>query len=97
MSETAAVVVPVNLPPGQARVYAAICRVWAEDGRPPTARDLCRLCGIGSPNGVLCHLAPLAKKGVIEWDRANKARGIWPVGLREKIRAALAGPTDGEG
>jgi len=46
-----------------------------DEGYPPTIRDMCRYFGINSPNGVVCHLVPLEKKGYIE-RRPNFWRGI---------------------
>lgn len=43
---------------------------------PPTVRDIARHFGIGSPNGVLCHLKALEKKGAIRRN-PNVSRGIW--------------------
>ena len=38
-----------------------------------SVRDVCRAFGFDSPNGALCHLRPLRKRGWVEWrdDRAN--------------------------
>lgn len=44
-------------------------------GRPPTVRDVGKHFRISSPNGVMCHLDALEKKGLIIRDRL-KARGI---------------------
>src|SRR5438132_8921874 len=50
-------------------------------GSPPAIRDICEEFGISSPNGVMCHLKALEKKGYI--NRVTKkdnekaqARGI---------------------
>ncbi len=44
-------------------------------GYPPTIRDICKQFAIKSPNGVMCHLRALAKKGRI--NRNEKlSRGI---------------------
>lgn len=47
-------------------------------GKSPTVREIAKLVGIGSPNGVVCHLLALAKKGLIRWDR-RQARSIIPL------------------
>lgn len=44
-------------------------------GRPPTVREIGVAHGITSPNGVVCHLTALEKKGEIEIDR-KLSRGI---------------------
>lgn len=36
-----------------------------EKGFPPAIRDICEAFGISSPNGVMCHLKALQKKGHI--------------------------------
>jgi LexA DNA binding domain len=44
-------------------------------GYPPTVRDIGLAMGIGSPNGVLCHLKALEKKGCIARSH-NRSRGL---------------------
>jgi repressor LexA len=44
-------------------------------GYPPTVREIGDRFGINSPNGVMCHLKALKKKGLIERDNHN-ARSI---------------------
>jgi len=72
----------------QATVYAAIVRHWARYGCGPSVRELMRAANTASPNGVVGNLRALVRKGLIEWDRDGTARGIWPAGLRARIRAA---------
>jgi SOS-response transcriptional repressor LexA len=49
---------------------------WTEQhGFPPTVREIGLAFAISSPNGVVCHLNALCKKGLIAWHR-GKARGI---------------------
>lgn len=43
---------------------------------PPTVREIGRHFGIESPNGVMCHLKALVKKGVLCRD-PKIARGLW--------------------
>lgn len=57
-------------------------------GRSPTVRELMARTGIRSPNGIVCHLKALEKKGVIERD-ANVACGIRIPGVAE---TAATGP-----
>ena len=47
----------------------------ASRGYPPTVRDIGLAMGIGSPNGVLCHLKALEKKGCIARSH-NRSRGL---------------------
>lgn len=44
-------------------------------GTSPSVRDIGARFGIGSPNGVMCHIKALEKKGYIERDH-NRARSI---------------------
>lgn len=41
----------------------------------PTIREIAAAMGIRSPNGVVCHLAALERKGLIR-RRPNAVRGI---------------------
>lgn len=56
-----------------------------ERGYPPTIRDLLEATRLASPNSILCHLKPLAKKGFLTRDRLL-ARSIR---LTERARDAL--------
>lgn len=47
-------------------------------GLPPTVREIMERLEFTSPNGAMCHLRALAKKGFIKRD--NKARSIRLVG-----------------
>lgn len=73
----------------QRAVYSALCNYWALYGVGPSIRDLCAAVGIGTPNGVIGHLAALEKKGLVVWDRDKTARGVWPAGLKERIATAV--------
>lgn len=44
-------------------------------GYPPTIREIGRGMGITSPNGVMCHLRALKKKGLIRTSR-DQSRSI---------------------
>lgn len=48
------------------------------DGTPPTIREIQAMMGVSSPNGIVCHLRALKRKGLIEMSE-NKARSIRPV------------------
>jgi repressor LexA len=65
----------------QQKIYNYIRKHIETKGFPPAIRDICEEFGISSPNGVMCHLKALEKKGYI--DRVTKkdnqkaqARGI---------------------
>ena len=66
--------------PRQRRVLDTIRRHLAVHGRPPTIREIGEAVEIRSPNGVMSHLRPLERKGLIR--RApGKARAITAPGL----------------
>jgi repressor LexA len=70
------------LTPKQEKIYNFIRKHIETKGYPPAIRDMCEAFRISSPNGVMCHLKALQKKGYINRveKRANKqraqARGI---------------------
>lgn len=49
----------------QADIYAFIEAEITGKSRPPTVREIARRFGIKSPNGVMCHLRALERKGKI--------------------------------
>lgn len=53
----------------------AIADYWREQGFAPTVRDLQQRFELGSPNGVVCNLIPLAALGLVTW-RDGMARTI---------------------
>lgn len=54
-----------GLTPRQVEVVRLIAAHLLGQGRPPTLRWLADALGVSYPNGVLCHLNPLVKKGVL--------------------------------
>jgi len=70
------------LTPKQQAIYNFIRKTIEMKGFPPAIRDICDEFGISSPNGVMCHLKALQKKGYIhrveKRDNQQKAqaRGI---------------------
>src|SRR3954464_5258378 len=63
------------LTPKQQRIYDFICERIDDRGFPPTIRDIGAAFGIKSPNGVMCHLKALEKKGFIA-RQGKSARAI---------------------
>ena len=49
----------------QQAIYKFIREHIEQKGFPPAIRDICDAFGISSPNGVMCHLKALQKKGFI--------------------------------
>jgi repressor LexA len=72
----------IPLTPKQEKIFNYIRKHIETKGFPPSIRDICDAFRISSPNGVMCHLKALQKKGYISRveKRANKqraqARGI---------------------
>src|SRR5437764_8213229 len=63
------------LTPKQQRIYNFVGQCIEDRGYPPTIRDIGKEFDIKSPNGVMCHLKALEKKGHIIRD-GNSARAI---------------------
>jgi len=59
----------------QQEIYAFIRQYITENGYPPAIRDIGRAFEIKSPNGVMCHLKALQKKGYIHRDEKNDTQG----------------------
>jgi repressor LexA len=65
----------------QQKIYNYIRKHIESKGFPPAIRDICEEFGISSPNGVMCHLKALEKKGYINRitkkdNEKAQARGI---------------------
>lgn len=89
-----------NLTSRQRAVYEFIRDRIRQRGYGPTVREIGDQFQIKSPNGVMCHLKALEKKGLIRRD-ANKARAIQlaheSVALhRQPANAGLPGTSDNE-
>src|SRR5262249_29458946 len=65
----------------QRQIYEFIRDKTESRGYPPTVREIGEEFDIKSPNGVMCHLKALEKKGLIKRD-AFSARGIQLVDRR---------------
>jgi repressor LexA len=59
----------------QQEVYDFVSELIRSRGYGPTVREIAEEFGISSPNGVVCHLRALERKGLIHRD-PNKARAI---------------------
>jgi len=82
----------VQLTERQKDVYELIQSLIIERGYGPTVREIGEHFGIKSPNGVMCHLRALERKGLIS-RKANKSRAIELVGhhARSPTRMPLSG------
>lgn len=70
----------------QQQIYDFIRKYIQSHGYPPAIRDIGKHFDIVSPNGVMCHLKALQKKGYIQRDtktpdQGGKARSITIPGL----------------
>jgi len=90
------------LTPKQQRIYDFVCSQIDDRGYPPTIRDIGTAFDIRSPNGVMCHLKALEKKGFIVRDgksaraiRPTHRRGVRP-GLPFKGLVAAGAPIQAE-
>ncbi len=59
----------------QRHILDFICSYIQDNGYPPAIRDIGVAFEIKSPNGVMCHLRALQKKGYIHRDEKNETRG----------------------
>lgn len=73
----------VTLTPKQQQIFDFIRKYIENYGYPPAIRDIGQAFAIKSPNGVMCHLRALQKKGYIHRDekslkdsRGGRARSI---------------------
>jgi len=66
---------PENLTEKQRAVYEFIRQKIRSRGYGPTVREIAAHFGIASPNGVVCHLKALEKKGLIVRE-GHKSRAI---------------------
>ncbi len=65
----------------QREIYEYICGQIETRGFPPSIREIGAAFNIKSPNGVMCHLRALEKKGLIK-RQENNARAIQIEGVR---------------
>jgi repressor LexA len=65
----------------QRQIFEYIAREIEQRGYPPSIRDIGDAFGIKSPNGVMCHLKALEKKGLIKRE-GKHARAIQIEGVR---------------
>ena len=60
----------------QSRMFDFIVRSTVENGFQPSYREIGNHLGIRSPNGVMCHLKALERKGYIEMSGRSRALRI---------------------
>src|SRR5262245_30399386 len=59
----------------QREIYDFIREKIETDAYGPSIRDIGDAFDIRSPNGVMCHIKALEKKGMIQRPRSDKGRG----------------------
>jgi repressor LexA len=74
----------------QNAIVAFLREQLSERGYGPTVREIGARFGITSPNGVMCHLKALEKKGVIRRDR-RCARSITLDEMQPRANVPLSG------
>lgn len=72
----------------QRKVYELIRSLIHDRGYGPTVREIGEHFEIKSPNGVMCHLRALERKGLIT-RKANKSRAIELVGEDARSKTSL--------
>jgi repressor LexA len=78
----------------QQSVYQFIREKILTRGYGPTVREIGEEMSISSPNGVMCHLRALEKKGMIKRD-ANKSRAIELIQAGSPLRRSAILPMVG--
>jgi repressor LexA len=64
----------------------------AKHGFPPTIRELCGLMRISSPNGIMCHLKALKKKGCLTWQPYKpRTIALYADAICEPVRGDCSG------
>lgn len=76
MTETPQPTIPLTA--RQREVFDFIVSFAERHGYCASVRDVQHAIGAASPNGAVCHLVPLRKKGFVTWDERT-ARSIRPV------------------
>jgi len=83
-----------DLTPKQREVLNQLLGFVMENSYPPSIQQLCQLCGVSSTSTVHFHLSALKKKGLIDWNPAEKRAISIREDLRDAYRAALETPEE---
>jgi repressor LexA len=73
-----------DLTPKQREVLERLLAFLHENSYPPSIQQLCQLVGVSSTSTIHFHLSALKKKGLIDWNPAEKRA----VSIREDLRDA---------
>lgn len=75
-----------ELTPRQQAVYDFLLSHTRKHGYQPTIREIGTRLKINSPNGVMCHLKALARKGYIK-GTTNKSRALHIPEIIERLNS----------
>lgn len=71
----------VPITPRQREILAWVASFIEAHGFSPKYRDGCAAFGFKSPNGFVCHIAPLRKRGLLTWvDNSPRTLRVTPEG-----------------
>lgn len=73
-----------DLTPKQREVLDQLLGFLHNNSYPPSIQQLCQLCGVSSTSTIHFHLSALKKKGLIDWNPAEKRA----ISVREDLRDA---------
>ena len=83
-----------DLTPKQREVLNQLLCFVTENTYPPSIQQLCQLCGVSSTSTIHFHLSALKKKGLIDWNPAEKRAISIREDIRDAFRAARAEEAD---
>ncbi|WP_206108295.1 LexA family protein [Paludisphaera soli] len=69
----------------QLEILAFLVAYRDANGVLPTVREIGEALAIKSPNGVMCHLKALAKKGLLKRPRDGRSRSWVPVTICREV------------
>src|SRR3954468_23997907 len=84
-----------DLTPKQREVLSQLLGFVSENNYPPSIQQLCKLCGVSSTSTIHFHLSGLKKKGLIDWNPAEKRAISVRDDLRDAYRSAYGKPEMG--
>ncbi len=85
-----------ELTPKQREVLNQLLGFVTENTYPPSIQQLCQLCGVSSTSTIHFHLSALKKKGLIDWNPAEKRAISIREDIRDAYRAALTSGFDND-
>lgn len=65
----------ISITQRQREVLAFIAKHWLDNGYGPAIRDISLAFNFASPNGAVCHLIPLKRRGLVTWEE-NRCRTL---------------------